>query len=307
MSNLKLPVAAVTASLLAISGAPLLAQEYSGAFSFGYSDSTVYVGGTKVAGQNALGFRGAVNVQFSDGFRMGARLMHGAVEYTGPDGSTMGEDNLRGAEVNFGYTMANGAWFGVYYEDYGPVGPLGPSSSHYTYGIEGGTNFRGVDVHGFIGTGDDVTSYGVGGQYATDRFTVGGSFIRSEPSDSSMSGWMNNIGVAGAYQINQQFGVFAGANRATSNSSSGNFNTYGLGVSYDLSGLVRLPLVASIEYVGWRVDDEKSDGFSVGLTIPLGSNRSNVPMNSVAGHVLVPAHDAINQYSMMHQYRAGVP
>lgn len=325
MSNRNKWAVAGAVSLLALGTAPLMAQDYSGAFTFGYSNGSVSVPGGLPAGVSvdvdAITLHGTLAVQFPDGFRMGARMVHISPDGTlkTPGGSISATDlvgniELRETELNFGYTLASGAWFGVYSEDTAVSIEALPlvSISHHSYGIEGGTNFSGVDVRGFVGSGNDVTSYGVSAQYATNQFVVGGNYMHSDVSlpGAGTIAKLDNFGIAGAYQINPQFGVFAGVARTTASDAVGlgleaGLTSYGLGVSYDMSSLVNMPLIASVEYGGTKLDVTGAgdigsiDGFTLGVTIPMGNNQSTVPANSVAGAVLAPTHNVISQTALM--------
>lgn len=316
-------VAGVSAVFLAVGGAPLMAQDYSGAFTIGYGSASVssdFIPPGESIDMTELTAHGDLSVQFPDGFRLGARFYH-----ISPDIDISGfppSPNLqvRGSELNFGYTMPSGAWFAVYAEEFDvnvndePLLSLISIGQHY-YGIEGGTTYGGVDVSAFVGKGNDVTSYGVAAQYATNQFVVGGNYMHSDiaifPGSPSVDADLDNYGIAGAYQINPQFGVFAGAGmtKGTISIAPGDDATitaYGIGVSYDMSSFVNLPMIVSVEYAGTQLDVSGTDvgtvdGFRLGLTMPLGSStRSiNVPGNSVAHSILNPTHSAITQMALM--------
>ena len=304
------PIAGIAASLLAITGAPLLAQDYSGAFTFGYSSGSIS-DGTDSADVTALTLHGTMQVQFPDGFRFGARLTHVSPDIEGLGGLDL---QIRGTELTAGYALSNGAWFGVYSEDIGGSAEGIPGISlislgqHY-YGIEGGTNVAGVAVRGFYGSGNSVTSYGVSGRYGADRYVVGGYFMHSDVTVSvPMSADIDSYGIAGTYAVSDQIALFGGvANSSVSamGSDMADIMDYGIGASYSLSGMTSIPLFASLEYSGAKVSNPSGpgestlDGFTLSLTVPMGQSRSMVPENSVAAAVLNPTHSAISQLGLM--------
>lgn len=317
--NINRPMAGVAASILALAAAPALAQDYSGQFTFGYTGATASVDASGFPSEdlsdvNSVTLHGTIQVQFPDGFRLGARL-----SYVNPEIKEIDELDLKlsGTELSAGYAMANGAWFGVFSEQIDVtggldgVGTLPFNIGQHFYGVEGGTNVAGIAVKGFVGTGNDTTSYGVSGSYSTPQYAVGAYYTHSDVGLEVFGVDdidLDSYGVGGVYNINQQFAVFGGvANTAVDIpgvSEDIDLMSYGIGVSYDLSNMVNLPLYTSLEYGGTRASigsdlDFDLDGFTVSVTVPMGGAASMVPENSVAAAALNPTHSALGQAALM--------
>lgn len=304
-------VAGAAVSLLALGTAPLMAQEYSGAFTFGYTSGSLDIFGTSGPDVTQLSLHGDITVQFPDGFRFGGRFVHLTPDVEGLPITP----HITMTELTAGFAMQNGMWFGVYTEklDFTANGlPITLGQTYY--GIEGGTSVAGVDVKAFYGTGDEMTSYGLSGRYEAARFVVGGYYAHSDTdlgvAPSTVLD-LDSYGIGGAYQISQQFSVFAGAGNTSVAIPIGPGDVadvldYGVGVSYDMTAMTNLPLVASLEYSAAKVSlaggggDLTLDGFTLSVTVPMGNrNGIVVPANSVAGAALNPTHSAITQMSLM--------
>lgn len=317
MSNRnKWMVAGAAVSLLALGTAPLMAQDYSGAFTFGYSSGSTDDSGTAGPDVSQLSLHGDIAVQFPDGFRFGGRFVHLTPDVDDLDITP----HITMTELTAGFAMQNGMWFGVYTEKNDVSVDDIPLLSAITlgqtyYGIEGGTTVGGVDVKAFYGTGNEMTSYGLSGRYEAARFVVGGYYTHSD-TDFGFGTTvldLDSYGIGGAYQISQQFSVFAGAGNTSIASPApigpgdlADVLDYGIGVSYDMTSMVNIPLVASLEYSVAKVTpaggggDLTLDGFTLSMTIPMGNRHGIVvPANSVAGAALNPTHSAISQMALM--------
>lgn len=295
-----------------------MAQDYSGAFTFGYSSGQIDNGGGFSEDVSAVTLHGRMQVQFPDGFRFGGRLYHLSPRV---DDFMSSNDSISitGNELNAGFALPSGAWFGVYSEQIDVTATFGSMTfpvtigQHY-YGIEGGTNIAGVAVKAFYGDGNDTTSYGVSGNYTAGNYAVGGYYTHSDVGlgildPGAPSTDLDSYGIGGVYNVSQQFAVFAGVGNTSisppSTSDSYDILGYGIGVSYDLSSMVNLPLFASLEYSGAKFTESGSsdeitlDGFTLSVTVPMGSGHSMVPDNSVAAAAMNPSHSAISQLVLM--------
>lgn len=310
----RLSAAGAAAALLALGSMPAMAQDYSGAFTFGYSSGQIDDGGGFSEDVSAVTLHGRMQVQFPDGFRFGGRLYHLSPRM---DDFMSSNDSISitGNELNAGFALPSGAWFGVYSEQIDVTGtissyPFPVTIGQHYYGIEGGTNIAGVAVKAFYGDGNDTTSYGVSGNYTAGNYAVGGYYTHSDLLDAWSPGIdLDSYGIGGVYSVSQQFAVFAGVGNTsmsmTGMSGSYDIMDYGIGVSYDLSSMVNLPLFASLEYSGAKMsdsgggDDVTLDGFTLSVTVPMGSGHSMVPDNSVAAAAMNPSHSAISQLVLM--------
>lgn len=280
-----LSVAGVAASVIALAGAPALAQDYSGAFTLGYNSiGEDFTGGDRF---NTTRLSGDISVQFPSGFQFGARVDHANLTFSGGSGSEQAD----AIKVNARYNMQSGAWAGIFSESINVEG-FGLS----TIGLEGGMRFGNAGIGAFYGTskflGETVSNYGISGAYESGPLVAGAYYTRSE----AVGEHVNAYGIGGAYQIGTQFAVFAGANRFDSSVVPDvKFTQYGVGGSYDLSNMVHAPMFVSGEYLGLDLEGNKLKGFSLSVTIPLGGQGSMIPNGSVANSVLAPSHGVLGQ------------
>lgn len=282
-------IAAIFATALSVVPAVAMAQDASGALTFGYAHGNLG-GGVK---PSALTFDGIVNVGLGNNLSLNARANTGRIKVNGLPGSV--STHVLG--LGLSYALGNGGWVGGFIEN-GNVGlSTLPVNFGYTqYGIEGGYKLGGVDVAGFIGYSTDVTSVGISGKYSDGaRYQVGGALISSRIDLGGAKQNTNFAGLAGAYAVTSDINVFGGVGR-TGLSGLGNLTTVGLGLSYGL-GETMANSTLSLELARSSVSGGLADMNSVrvGVTIPLGGNRTTVPQNSVAGSILNPGKNTISQ------------
>ena len=148
-------------------------------------------------------------------------------------------------------------------------------------------------------SGVDVNDYGFALKYtAMQNVTLGGNVMRTRLSGGGNHVDLDMIGVAGAYAFNDQWTAFSGLTRTKISDVDAKVTTFGLGVSYDMTSLVKIGSSASLEYAHTKNDLDGGDGslntVRLGVTIPLGHSTGKVPLNSVADSILKPTHSVVS-------------
>lgn len=289
---------AVAALACVFSPMSAFAQEYSGAITLGYAKSDVSDISENIY-TNSLD--GRASVHFDNGVTLGANANAVRGHMQGTSGHITG--TVFG--VQGGYQLPSSLRFGVYAEKAKlDVTGLGTDPSATSAGITAGYDYAGVKMDGFIGrtttnpdlpSGIDVNDYGIMVRYtAMPKLTLGGNLMRTRVSGGGDHINLDMIGVAGAYEFNDQWTAFGGVTRTKVSDLDAKATTFGLGVSYDLSSLVNFKSSASLEYARTKADLGGGDGslnsVRLGFTIPFGQATSKMPLNSVADSILNPTH-----------------
>jgi len=209
--------------------------------------------------------------------------------------------------VDANYRFANGFSVGTYIENATITTNMLPYDlAVKSYGVKFGYETGNLDLGGFAGIsetspdvgfmGIDIRDVGVQAHYAiSPRAMVGGSFVRTAISAPGTSADVDTLGIAGAYAFNDSWSMFAGVSQTSVDLLSGdNLTTFGIGASYDLSGVLHTPASLSLELARTQISgvSEKMDTVRLGITFPYG-NASALPLNSVAGAVLHPRGNAV--------------
>jgi len=309
----KLSVLAVAIS--SVSPLAAVAQDFSGALTFGYSHTSLDDAGLD-ANLNGLSLDGRLAFDMGNGITFGSRFDTFRLDVAGEDLDITG--TLMALDVSYAISDAFSA--GVFLE-HAEIGAdiMGTSVSSLvasnTYGIEGTYKTGALEFGGFVATsnpggalgtslGDvDIRHIGLSAAYTpAGNLTVGGSFINTnlDPAGGTDID-INYLGIAAVYDLNETYTLFGGLSRTWLDESGVDVDltTIGLGVAYDLSALAGMPLSASLELARTTPDIGGSsidiDSVRLGVTIPLGGNTAKAPLNSTADAILNPSHSAISQ------------
>lgn len=292
---------ALSLCLLTISAPALaLAQDTSGAITLGFGEHEV---SDIDQGLSTASLDGRVNMTFASGMTFGVNA--GYLDL-GIDGAPIDIDaTFVGLDV--GYKMASGLSVGAYAEQLTADAGLGIDLSLKSIGAKAGYETGNLDFGAFLGrttvspdiTGLEADTLGLSAKYAAmEKLTLGGSFQRASLSaDGSEEIDVDLIGLAGAYDITEQFSLFGGASRTTIDEADLDITTMGLGVGYDLNlggmwSMVSLELARTdLSAFGGGTD---LDTVRLGFTLPLGGAGTEAPLNSVADSIFNPRHGAVN-------------
>jgi hypothetical protein len=173
-----------------------------------------------------------------------------------------------------------------------------------TNGLALGYEGNGFEMEAFVGDTSmgipifppnvDITNYGITGHYTgMEKLDVGAAFLRARISDGVNSLNMDFKGVAATYMATPALMVFAGAG-SLDGGLGFDFDSFGLGASYDLGANAGFASSVSIELGRVSQGGTDLDVVRVGLTIPLGKKGPVLPMNSVADSILNARHGAFN-------------
>lgn len=293
-------IMALAVSLASMANATL-AQDYDGVVSLGYRHVDVEDLGT---GFSILFVDGKFDAKFASGFSLGGDVSLNNFSIDDVSENT----DVTSLGFNAAYHLANGFNFGGYAERSAiSVNSMNLDLSATSYGIMAGYAVEGLTLSGFVGAtntdpelpdGVDLTDLGlIVGYQATPELMVGASYVRSELSDGDDSIRLQTYGLAAAYGINDDLTVFGGLGRSTLSNLDLTLTTLGLGVSYDLARLVKLPAFASFEMTrsmgALDEHDSNIDSFRFAVTFPLGGSSAKVPLTSVASDIMNPRHNAI--------------
>ncbi|MGI3165509.1 hypothetical protein [Pseudooceanicola sp. 200-1SW] len=293
------------ALLSGLAGAAAAQISFDGAVTLGYAwgEGKGQLDGAPDINAPTLDVAGTLS--FGNGFDLGMGLTVGTLDI---DGVSTDLD-LSYVGLTPTYTFSNGAYVGVYAErtklDLGFA-----DASATSFGLLGGYTTGAMDVSAFIGqtetdpdlpSGVDVTDWGVSGTYlVSEDLLVGGGLARSRLDMSGTEIDMDMLKIGAAYDYNG-FTVFGGG--AFGSVEVVDVTILGVGVAYDMSSMINMPLSASVEYTSNEIDMLGTDGgydvWKFGLTFPLGDKSGPVvPQNSVAAGAFDPRSnsllDAIN-------------
>ncbi|MDQ2093812.1 porin [Rhodalgimonas zhirmunskyi] len=297
--NMKLVVAAGMAIAIP---ATLQADDWNGVVTLGYSQTDI--GGTGAdASAGSLDFNGVYN--FDTGFSLGfdASLVVADISNGG------GDMDLNYLALNGEYKLQNGVTFGGYIErgEVDDNGLLLGNARLTSYGLTFGYEVENLDAEAYIGASDtspslgggtDINDFGVrvGYQISPQAFMVG-SLARSEISNTGVSVDIDMIALGGGYAFNNQWSVYGGVQRISVDAASLDETTYGLGVAYSPAAISAMPMTLSLELARTDVDlggaSSDLDTVRLGLTVPLGNTKKNVPANSVVNNIAKGGHNVV--------------
>lgn len=145
----------------------------------------------------------------------------------------------------------------------------------------------------------DIDNVALTAKYAAmPNLDIGGAFLRATLDVGGTDIDVDMIGLAAAYDINEQFSLFGGVSRTSQDDLDLDVTTMGLGVGYDLSQMTGMASVVSLELA--RTDLSAMGGSTdldtvrIGLTLPLGGKGTEAPLNSVADSIFNPRRGAVN-------------
>lgn len=287
------------ATLLALlmSTTPVLvqAETVTGALTLSYSQHSSDFGD-----MNSLD--GRLAVAMDNGLSFGVDLGH----------STMSQD---GAPVDFeaeyyafdaSYGFGNGMSAGIFLDrlsmgvDGIPI-EITLKTNGLTFGYEG-NGFEGEAFYGqtdigipIMTTMPDIENYGINGRYTgMAGLVAGAAFHRAHLSQGGSSTDIDFAGIAATYLVNDSLMVFGGYSQLDNEVLTGDLDSFGLGVSYDLGAQMGFATSVSLEAGRVSQGGDDLDVIRLGLTVPLGKSGPVLPMNSVADAVLNPRRGAFN-------------
>lgn len=302
MNNRFVSALALTAALLPVGAAS--AAEYSAAATLGYAHSDLE--GLELD-TTSLDLSLDAKATEALSFGMDVALSKSTLEDE--------EDfNLPSFMADVDYRFGNGFSAGLYAERFTLDTDLllGTDIDVDSYGLTAGYARANYKVEAFYGETvtdpelDDVTIHDFGFLAAiapNSQSTIAARYLRSNAETDGINEDWEAIELAGTYQINDPWAIFAGASFGEIDSLSLDVDTYGLGVSYNLEAVSDFPATLSIELArttydidGYGSDD--ADTVRVGVTFPLGANGAKLPLNSVAGTVQNGRHSALSSAAL---------
>lgn len=292
---------ALAALLAGLAGGASAQVTYSGSATLGYAMGEGSGELSSAPDMDALTADLAASLSFGNGFGLDLGIGLGNLDI---DGSSEDLDvSYVSAAPKFDF--GNGFTAGAYIEQ-GKVEMYGDDIKMLSYGLTGDYAIAGAVVSAYYGkseTDPDLTSdydiydYGLGATYMVNPdFKVAGGWSRSRISafgtDIDLDVWK----IGAAYSVTDAFTVFGGG--LFGSVEDADIRVYGIGVSYDLSTVAPLPLIASIEYSTDELElSGDTGGYDVwrfGVTIPFGDKTGPVvPLNSVTGAVFDPKANVI--------------
>lgn len=293
---------ALALCLLTISAPSLAAaQEMSGAVTLGFGEHNISDIDQDLS---TASLDGRVNLTFANGMTLGVNA--GYLDL-GIDGAPI-DINATFVGLDVGYKMASGLSFGAYAEQLTADAGLGIDLSLKSIGAKVGYATGDLDFGAYLGrtsvspdiAGIEADTFGLSAKYAAmPNLTLGGTFQRASISlgGGAAEADVDLLGIAGAYDINEQFSMFGGISRTSIDEADADITTMGLGLGYnvDLGGVastVSLELARTDLSAG--SDGTDLDTVRLGWTIPLGGKGTEAPLNSVADSIFNPRHGAVN-------------
>lgn len=289
----------VIAAIAAVFPAALVAQDISGAATFGYGLSSASDG---FPDTSVRALDGKIGLTYANGLRLGASATSGRADVDG-----IAED----VSVNvFGFT--GGAAFadfwnaGAYYE-YASLGVDGFGDTGIdSYGVFVGYDSDLMALEAFLGetdgdalngTGVDWKDLGARGSFNIGMdAAVGGHVMRSRLSGGGAKIDLTSVGLGGHYAFGNGLTGYAGITRGEVDDLDGTLTTFGAGVGYDLSMTAGFPATVSVELARSQIDDGvdkyNENTLRFGVTVPFGGGKG-VPMNSVASGAMNPNRTAL--------------
>ncbi len=294
---------ALALCLVTISAPTLaLAQDVSGAITLGFGDHEI---SDIDQGLSTATLDGRVNLTFANGMTLGVNA--GYLDL-GIDGAPF-DVTATFVGLDVGYKLASGLSFGAYAEQLTGQASLIPFDlSLKSIGARVGYETGNLDFGAYLGrtsvspdiAGIEADTFGLSAKYAAmENLTLGGTFQRATLSlgGGAAEADVDLLGIAGAYDINEQFSMFGGISRTSIDEADADITTMGLGVGYnlDLGGVastISLELARTdLSALGTGTD---LDTVRLGITLPLGGAGTEAPLNSVADSIFNPRHGAVN-------------
>ncbi|WP_374642039.1 porin [Tabrizicola sp.] len=293
-SSLALLLVTISAPSLAV------AQDMSGGVTLGFGQHSVDEIDQDLS---TASLDGRVDFAFANGMTFGVSA--GYLDL-GIDDTPI-DMNANFVQLNLGYRLSNGLSFGAYAEQLNgsisgsPIdialksigAEVGYATGDWDLGLSLGRTSTSPDM------GVDIDNLGLTVKYAAmPNLDIGGAFLRANLSSGPMDADIDMIGLAAAWDINDQFSLFGGVSRTSQDEMDLDVTTMGLGVGYDLSQMTGMASVVSLELA--RTDLEMGPGSAdldtvrIGLTLPLGGKGTEAPLNSVADSIFNPRHGAVN-------------
>ena len=292
-SSLALLLVTISAPSLAV------AQDISGGVTLGFGQHSVDVVDQDLS---TATLDGRVDFAFANGMTFGVEA--GYIDL-GVDGFPVDISGTN-VELDVGYKLASGLSFGAYAGQTSINAGIGVDISLKSIGAEVGYATGAWDLGLSLGRtstspdlGLDIDNLGLTVKYAAmPNLDIGGTFLRANLSAGGTDLDVDLIGLAAAYDINDQFSLFGGVSRTSQDDLDLDVTTMGLGVGYDLSQMTGMASVVSLELA--RTDLSVTGGSAdldtvrIGLTLPLGGKGTEAPLNSVADSIFNPRHGAVN-------------
>jgi hypothetical protein len=211
---------ALALCLLTISAPALaVAQDMSGAVTLGFGDHEI---SDIDQGLSTATLDGRVNLTFANGMTFGVNA--GYLDL-GIDGAPV-DITATFVGLDLGYKMTSGLSFGVYAEQLTADAGLGIDLSLKSIGAKVGYETGSLDLGAYLGrtsvspdiAGIEADTFGLSAKYAAmPNLTLGGTFQRATLSvgGGADEADVDLLGIAGAYDINEQFSMFGGISRTS--------------------------------------------------------------------------------------------
>lgn len=297
---------ASTSVLVLVLSAPSLAaaQDLSGGVTLGFGDHDI---SEFSQGLSTTTLDGRMKLAFDNGLTLGVSA--GYIDVGIDEVPFDFQGDFIGLDL--GYRFANGMALGVYVEDLTlSTDALPIDLSLRTVGLSGSYSMEGLEFGAFIGNTTtspdigllldaDVNNFGLTAKYAAmPNLDIAGAFLRATIDTSGTDVDIHLIGLAASYDINEQFSVFGGLSRTSVDLADLDVTTMGLGVGYDLTGMMGMASNVSLELARSDLslggDSADLDTIRLGLTFPLGGAGTEAPLNSVADSIFNPRRGALN-------------
>lgn len=213
------------------------------------------------------------------------------------------------AALNLDYRFDNGLLVGAYLE-HGKIDEddLSGDLSATSWGLKVGYATDELMAVAFYGktetdpdlpSGVDVKDWGLNlGYRINDRTSLAANYVRTRLEGFGDHADIDYVDLGASHQLTADWGVFGGASFASLDEADLDVNTFGLGASYYLGNVTQVPATISLEYARSELkvsgSSAHTDTIRLGLTMPLGGKGAKLPLNSVAGAVQNPRHDALS-------------
>ena len=295
-----------TSVLVLVLSAPSLAaaQDLSGGVTLGFGDHDI---SEFSQGLSTTTLDGRMKLAFDNGLTLGVSA--GYIDVGIDEVPFDFQGDFIGLDL--GYRFSNGMALGVYVEDLTlSTDALPIDLSLRTVGLSGSYSMEGLEFGAFIGNTTtspdigllldaDVNNFGLTAKYAAmPNLDIAGAFLRATIDTPGTDVNIDLIGLAASYDINEQFSVFGGLSRTSVDLADLDVTTMGLGVGYDLTGMMGMASNVSLELAHSDLslggDSADLDTIRLGLTFPLGGAGTEAPLNSVADSIFNPRRGALN-------------
>ncbi|MEO0370185.1 MAG: hypothetical protein AAF231_01895 [Pseudomonadota bacterium] len=303
---MKKKFALIAAAGLLASPGIVQAQEFltfSGTGTLGYSfgDVSSLPGGASLDA-NLWSIDIETDVGIGDRWNVGIDLGFADVDFGGTAGAGASADAFE-FSLEPSYRAENGAFVGVYYQNYsldssGFAGILGFTQvDAESYGFFGGYEGNLLTLEGFIGTSGlnqfvpvstDTDDVGVSASYLLgDRTELFGAVMHSNINVGGGGVSLTSWSAGAEYDFTDSLAVFGGVGYLDADLGGPVQNVgavgYSIGVSYDLSSQLNVPVILSAEYSYTDIEatallgtDPSVDRFAFGITVPLGGGSGNI-------------------------------